>query len=91
MKVYDDRWYSSNPDGGPQHIEVQGALRAPGEWFACEQPERSGDSDQAFHDCCRACLIAARVEFVVGQVPLSMIEEMEQRLAEHGPAPRLDP
>jgi hypothetical protein len=46
----------------PKSVQESAAYinRRPGFWFACREPERPHEAFATFyHDCCRACTIAA--------------------------------
>lgn len=81
---------SMDLDRAPYYIEYQGALRLPGRWFACEHPERPWDPQATIlHDCCRPCLVSAEATVARGD-EVQWIDLMRGRLAEYGPAPRLE-
>lgn len=61
-------------------------------WFACRHPERPFDEDTALHDCCRACLLAARVAVTRGYLAaaeggISIVDALAARIDEYGEAP----
>lgn len=53
----------------------------PDGWWACDRPEHPHvDTVTCYHDCCRACTIAAQV------VDVAVAKKMMVRLEEHGEA-----
>lgn len=88
------RWTEPRPGAEPWPVEQQdrqGAER--GRWCVCAHPERPIDGDCYFHDCCRACLVAADAAAARGGTPLNtesgqlIHEALRARLEQYGPAP----
>jgi hypothetical protein len=83
------------PYGQPAYIEMQGAVRDPGQWFACERPEAPFDDDMVLHDCCPRCLVAVEAAYQRGEKcwgadGFLIQREMRRRLDNYGPAPSLE-
>jgi hypothetical protein len=63
-------------------VQESDLQRDRGQWFACERPESPRQRIYtAYHDCCRACLIAAQAE------DLDIVPVMQERLETFGEAP----
>lgn len=72
--------------------EFMRAATPTADWIACHFPERPIDMHTSFHDCCRACLIAAQAGEVngvrlVNPLGEDIITVMISRLEQWGEAP----